>query len=66
MASLTAPLDQSGELLARIAADAFKEAQNHCLVGAFQPGIAETSHSAADEFVALVCRHLEIHCHGSG
>ena len=34
-ASLTATLDQPGELLARIAADALKEAQNHRFVGAF-------------------------------
>ena len=66
LASLTATLDQPGKLLARVAADAFKEAQNHRFVGAFQPGIAETSHGACDEFVPLVCRHREIHRHGSG
>jgi len=66
LASFTAPFDQSSELLARVAADALKEAQNHRLVGAFQPGIAETSHSVCDEFVPLVCRHREIHRYGSG
>ena len=65
-ASLTAPFNQPGKLLARIAADALKEAQNHRLVGAFQPGVAETSHGARDEFVSLVCRHRKIHRHGSG
>lgn len=59
-------LDQPGDLLARVAADAFKEAQHHRLVGAFQSGIAETTHDARDKFVALVSRHREIHRHGSG
>ena len=66
LASLTATLDQPGELLARVAADALKEAQNYRFVGAFQPGIAETPHDARDEFVPLVCRYREIYCHGSG
>ena len=66
LASLAASFDQPGKLLARVAADAFKEAQNYRLVGAFQPGVAETPHSACDEFVSLVCRHREIHRHGSG
>ena len=66
LASLTATLDQPGDLLARVAADAFKEAQHHRLVGAFQSGIAEATHGARDKFVPLVCRHREIHRHGSG
>lgn len=62
--ALTAAFDQPGELLARIATDPFQEAQHHGLLAALQVPVAESSHGAGDEFIALPCRHREIHRHG--
>ncbi len=63
-ASLRAAFDQSGDLLARIAAHTLKKAQHDGFIGAPQAAMAKAAHRAGDEIVALIGRHRKINLDG--
>jgi len=57
LAALAAAFDESGDLLARIAAHALKESQHDGFIGALQTAITKSAYRARDEIVTLVGCH---------